>query len=168
MQQGLNAQNAIAQIQQNNSHMEYRQVLAVDADGQTAIHSGSKALGIWAEAQTHNAAAGGNLLANTQIPQAIIDDFSHTTGHFGDRLITALQAGLTAGGEAGPLHSAGLKIVGDEVPWPIADLRCDWTETCPIKVLETAWNIYKPQMDDYIQRALDPRSAPSYGVPGDE
>ncbi|KPE40521.1 fimbrial assembly protein FimA, partial [Pseudomonas aeruginosa] len=27
---------------------------------------------------------------------------------------------------------------------------------------------YKPQMQDYVTRALDPTRAPSYGVPGDE
>ncbi|MCI5096040.1 MAG: DUF1028 domain-containing protein, partial [Rhodobacteraceae bacterium] len=31
-----------------------------------------------------------------------------------------------------------------------------------------AWEIYKPQLNDYIQRALNPTHAPSYGVPGDE
>ena len=168
MQQGLSAQKAIAEIQQNRKHMEYRQVLAVDGTGQTAIHSGTKALGVWAEVQGDNAACGGNLLANEAVPQAVVQSFVETSGSIGDRLITALQAGLKAGGEAGPLHSAGLKIVDDKVQWPVADLRCDWTETCPIEALATAWNIYKPQLDDYIQRALDPSSAPSYGVPGDE
>jgi hypothetical protein len=27
--------------------------------------------------------------------------------------------------------------------------------------------VYKPQMNDYVTRALNPDSAPSYGVPGD-
>ena len=27
---------------------------------------------------------------------------------------------------------------------------------------------YRPQMQDYLTRALDPTAAPSYGVPGDE
>ena len=78
-----------------------------------------------------------------------------------------MQAGLAAGGEAGPVHSAGLKLVRD-VPWPVADLRIDWTEGCPIAALATAWEVYKPQMDAYVTRALDPSAAPSYGVPGDE
>ncbi|RMD88698.1 MAG: DUF1028 domain-containing protein, partial [Alphaproteobacteria bacterium] len=82
-------------------------------------------------------------------------------------LLAALRAGLEAGGEAGPVHSAGLLVV-DEQPWPLADLRCDWTEGCPIAAVEKAWEIYKPQMQDYVLRALDPRRAPSYGVPGDE
>ena len=72
-----------------------------------------------------------------------------------------------AGGEAGPVRSAGLKIV-DTVSWPVVDLRCDWSEDCPIEQLGLAWKIYKPQMADYTQRAIDPRAAPSYGVPGDE
>jgi len=82
-------------------------------------------------------------------------------------LISALRAGLEAGGEAGPIHSAGLKIV-DKVSWPVADIRCDWTENCPIDEIAIAWGVYKPQLEAYIKRALDPRKAPSYGVPGDE
>ena len=74
---------------------------------------------------------------------------------------------MNAGGEAGPLHSAGIQIC-DEVSWPVVDLRCDWTEECPIEAISNAWNIYKPQIQGYIQRALDPREAPSYGVPSDD
>lgn len=88
-------------------------------------------------------------------------------GHIGDRLIAAMRSGLKAGGEAGPVHSAGMKIV-DKMTWPIADLRCDWTTNCPIEEVATAWDVYKPQLDAYVQRAIDPREAPSYGVPGDD
>lgn len=56
----------------------------------------------------------------------------------------------------------------DKVSWPVADLRCDWTQDCPIEAVATAWGVYKPQLDVYVQRALDPTKAPSYGVPGDE
>jgi uncharacterized Ntn-hydrolase superfamily protein len=139
---------------------------AVDRDGMTAIYSGSNSLGTWAEAQGENVASGGNLLANGGIPRAIVDRFLASSGHLGDRLIAAMRAGLAAGGEAGPIHSAGLKIV-DRVSWPIADLRCDWTEDCPIEAIATLWDIYKPQIDAYLQRALDPGEAPSYGVSGD-
>ena len=50
----------------------------------------------------------------------------------------------------------------------MVDLRCDWTQDCPIDALSAAWDVYKPQIEAYVQRALDPREAPSYGVPGDE
>ena len=167
MEQGLSAADAVAEVVKRGKFIEYRQVLAVDANGTTAIHSGPNSLGIWTQAQTENAASGGNLLANDTVPQAIVDGYLAASGHIGDRLIAAMRAALAAGGEAGPVHSAGMKIV-DKVSWPVADLRCDWTEDCPIENIATAWNIYKPQLDAYIQRALDPREAPSYGVPGDE
>ena len=167
MQGGMAAPDAIAALRGRARFPEYRQVLAVDAAGRTAIHSGPNALGIWAEAAGPDVASGGNLLANSNVPQAIVDGFVGSVGHLGDRLIAAMRAGLGAGGEAGPVHSAGLRIV-DKVDWPIVDLRCDWTEDCPIEALAQLWDIYKPQMDAYVQRALDPRAAPSYGVPGDE
>ncbi|MFH3480465.1 MULTISPECIES: DUF1028 domain-containing protein [unclassified Xanthobacter] len=167
LESGMSAREAIAEVRRRSQFLDYRQVLAVDRDGGAAIHSGAKALGLWAEAWGENVAAGGNLLADSEVPQAMVDAFQAATGHLGDRLLAALKAGLAAGGEAGPVHSAGLKVV-DKVSWPIADLRCDWTEDCPIEALATAWTIYKPQMGAYIQRALDPREAPSYGVPGDE
>ena len=169
MEEGRSAAEAIAEIRKRGRFIEYRQVLAVDRNGTTAIHSGPRSLGIWTSAQAENVASGGNLLANDGVPQAIVDGFlaSSGSGHLGDRLIAAMRTGLAAGGEAGPVRSAGLKIV-DKLSWPIADLRCDWTEDCPVETVAKAWEVYKPQIEAYIQRALDPREAPSYGVPGDE
>lgn len=164
---GKSAPEAIAEVKTRGQFIEYRQVLAVDREGRTAIHSGPNSLGIWTQAEAANVASGGNLLANDNVPQAIVDGFLSATGHLGDRLIAAMRAGLSAGGEAGPVHSAGMLIV-DKVSWPVADLRCDWSEECPIENIATAWQVYKPQLDAYIQRALDPREAPSYGVPGDD
>ena len=167
MQGGMGAGEAITGVKSLGQFIEYRQVLAVDKAGSTAIHSGPNSLGIWTQAEGQDVASGGNLLANDSVPQAIVDGFQSNNGHLGDRLIAAMRAGLAAGGEAGPLHSAGMMLV-DKVAWPVADLRCDWTEDCPIDAVATAWEVYKPQLDAYVQRAIDPREAPSYGVPGDE
>ena len=167
MATGMDAKTAIASVIAAADHTEFRQLLAVDSTGQTEIFSGTKTLGIHAERHSHNAAAAGNLLANTTIPDAMVAAFHAAGGHLGDRLIAAMQAGLAAGGEAGDLHSAGLLIV-DQQQWPLVDLRCDWTTDCPIAAIATAWDIYKPQMDDYLTRALNPASAPSYAVLGDQ
>ena len=167
MRSGATAAEAVAIIQRTAPHIDYRQVLVVDGHGETAIHSGGNALGTWSEAKATDVASGGNLLADANVPQAIVDGFLASKGHLGDRLLAAMQAGLAAGGEAGPVHSAGMKIV-DNVAWPVVDLRCDWTEACPIAALEAAWLVYKPQIKDYVQRAIDPTKAPSYGVAGDE
>ena len=166
IERGLSAQDAVAKVAASADHIEYRQLLAIDANGRTAIHSGSNVLGNWNEAQGVSVASGGNLLANAEVPAAIVASFEAAEGHLGDRLITAMRAGLDAGGEAGPVHSAGLMLV-DKVSWPVADLRCDWTEACPIEAVANAWDVYKPQLEDYVRRALNPSAAPSYGVPGD-
>ena len=64
------------------------------------------------------------------------------------------------------MHSAALKVAGDVAP--IVDLRVDWAEADPIGQLDALWHAYRPQMQDYQTRALNPTAAPSYGVPGDE
>lgn len=167
METGNSSIEAIVESISGSKYIEYRQVLAIDNNGGTAIHSGQNSLGIWSDASGEDVISAGNLLANKCVPQAIVDGFTKSSGHIGDRLIRAMQRGIEAGGEAGPIHSAGLQIC-DQHPWPLADLRCDWTEKCPIDEITRAWEVYKPQMAAYVQRALDPREAPSYGVPGDE
>lgn len=162
---GASAPQAI-DILRGGPKLDYRQVVVIDREGRTAIHSGAKVLGTWAEAQAENVACAGNLLKTKQVPHAMAEAFAATRGHLADRLIAAMQAAVDAGGEEGPVHSAGLKIV-DQVSWPVADLRVDWTETCPVAALRDLWTIYAPQLDAYVTRALDPEAAPSYGVPGD-
>lgn len=164
---GLSAGAAVAEAGRRGRFPEYRQVLAIDRNGVTGLHSGPNSLGIWTHAEGRDVLSAGNLLAHDGVPQAIVDGFLASGGHLGDRLIAAMRAGLAAGGEAGPVHSAGMMLV-DRVAWPVADLRCDWTEGNPIEAVATAWEVYRPQLETYVQRALDPRGAPSYGVPGDE
>jgi uncharacterized Ntn-hydrolase superfamily protein len=151
---------------QARPHLAYRQLLAIGRTGAPAIHSGPNVLGLWGEAMGPDCAAGGNLLATPDVPQAMVAAFQSSTGLLADRLMTALQAGLDAGGEAGPVHSAGMAVV-DQLDWRLVDLRIDWHGT-PIEALTEAWQVYRPQMQAYVQRALDPSQAPSYGVPGDE
>ena len=167
MRDGLTAPEALGRLMKNHANAPWRQVMLLDANGRTAQHSGENTLGINNLAEGRDCAAGGNLLANTSIPEMMVRAFERMTGHLGDRLLSAMRAALDAGGEAGPVHSAGLLIVR-EVSWPVADLRVDWAEDDPIGELETLWGIYAPQLDAYVTRALNPSGSPSYGVPGDE
>lgn len=166
LDEGRAAADALAIVTTGRPHIDYRQILVVDRAGATAIHSGRQVLGLWGEARAMDCAAGGNLLAGELVPMAMVEAFTAAKGHLGERLMLALEAGLKAGGEAGPVHSAGLKVA-DRLSWPLVDLRIDWADD-PIGMLRTAWEVYAPQMGAYVQRAEDPTQAPSYGVPGDE
>ncbi len=166
MAEGASAVEAMAALVQSAPHVEFRQLIAVDAAGGTAVYSGDRTLGTFATAQKHGVVAAGNLLRNEEIPAAMVAAFQRAQGHLGDRLLQAMAAAITAGGEEGPVHSAGMVLVRD-VPWPVADLRVDWAEDDPIGQLHKLWDIYKPQLEAYVTRALNPTGAPSFGVPGD-
>ncbi|WP_042259301.1 DUF1028 domain-containing protein [Paraburkholderia heleia] len=145
----------------------YRQVTVVDSAGRTALFTGKRTLGRNHAHAGDQCVAAGNMLAHEQVIDAMAQAFERTPGVLADRLLAAMHAALEAGGEAGPVHSAALKIVDAQV-WPIVDLRVDWADEAPIAALGGLWEAYRPQMQDYITRALNPTAAPSYGVPGDE
>lgn len=164
---GLSARDALAKLRANAPYIDYRQLALVDRQGGTASFSGPKTLGIHETAEAADVVTAGNLLKSPDIPQRMIDAFqANEKAHLGARLIAAMQAALAAGGEEGPVHSAGMLLVRD-VAWPVADLRVDWHETDPIGELDRLWKLWQPQMDAYVTRALNPSTAPSYGVPGD-
>ena len=167
MLKGASAKEAVEKLVGETEFISYRQLTVIDIEGRTAHFSGDGTLGVHAVAEGPNVVCAGNLLANDTVPQAMVSAFGAAQGYLGDRLIAVMQAALAAGGEEGPVHSAGMLLVR-EVAWPVADLRVDWHETDPIGALASLWELYKPQLDAYVTRALDPREAPSYGVPGDQ
>lgn len=165
--EGRAAQEALDHVVAHTTHAAYRQLTVVDVQGRSAAYSGEQTLGWHGTVVGRDAVAAGNLLADEAVPQAMLDAFAaHPDDHLGDRLLAALRAGAARGGEEGPVRSCGMVIV-HRVAWPVTDLRVDWADE-PIDDLATAWQVWKPQADDYVMRALDPSGAPSYGVPGDE
>ncbi|MDR3397999.1 MAG: DUF1028 domain-containing protein [Pandoraea sp.] len=166
-QGGVDPATALRSALAQSEWSEYRQVTVVDAQGRTAFFSGDQALGTYHAVAGRQCVAAGNMLTSRDVIEAMVPAFENTPGMLADRLLAAMHAAMASGGEAGPVHSAALKIAGDLV-WPIVDLRVDWAEEDPIGKLDGLWQAYHPQMQDYITRALNPTAAPSYGVPGDE
>ena len=167
LQRGLSATEALAEVVGAAENTEYRQLTVVAADGSTSNFTGSRILGTNAVSSGSNCVAAGNLLANARVPGAMVTAFAgHSRAHLAERLLVSLEAGVAAGGEEGPVHSAALLVV-DRTTFPLVDLRVDWDDHDPVGLLRRLWSAYEPQMDDYLRRALDPESAPSYGVAGD-
>jgi uncharacterized Ntn-hydrolase superfamily protein len=167
MSQGLSARDSIDSIIIDRPHIDYRQLTAVDRHGNAASFSGRHILGTHAVSEQPDCVAAGNLLKSAALPKVMTDAFAASAGqHLGERLLRALEAGLDSGGEEGPVHSAALIVYHVEA-FPLVSLRVDWDEDNPIRVLRKLWEDYRPQMSAYLQRAIDPTKAPSYGVPGD-
>lgn len=164
--EGQSPKQVMSALAEADTDVQWRQLGVLNAQGEGTTFSGDQALGLYATAEGNNCLAMGNLLANTQVPQAMVDAFEKSTGHLAERLLSALEAGLAAGGEMGPIHSAGILMTADP-KWPVVDLRVDW-HIEPITELRMVWSNYQLQMDAYITRAIDPANSESYGVPGDE
>lgn len=167
LSQGETAQQALQSGLASDDFFDYRQLTVLAADGSSACFSGTHTLGVNHALCGSDCVAAGNLLANPEVIAAMVSAFTQQPGELAARLIAAMQVGMAAGGEAGPVHSAALAVVG-EPSWPLVDLRVDWTEGDPIAELHQLWLAYQPQMQDYLTRALNPTLAPRYGVPGDE
>jgi uncharacterized Ntn-hydrolase superfamily protein len=167
MAQGIGARDSINRIIKDRPHIEFRQLTAVDANGISASWSGKNILGTHGVSERAHCVAAGNLLKSASLPSVMTDAFAaNADQHLAERLLRSLEAGLESGGEEGPVHSAAL-VVYHEQAFPLVSLRVDWDDENPIRVLRRLWEDYKPQMGAYLQRAIDPTQAPSYGVPGD-
>jgi uncharacterized Ntn-hydrolase superfamily protein len=163
---GQGAAAVLRELVAATPYAAFRQLAVIDAGGATAYHAGAYTLGVHAVAEGRDSIACGNLLAHADVPRAMVARYAASAGApLAERLLGALRAGLDAGGEAGPVRSAGLYVVDRHV-WPIADLRVDWHDD-PVAELEELWSVYAPQMNDYVLRAIDPARAPGYGVPGE-
>lgn len=162
---GVAVDDAVAAVVRSTAYANYRQLILLNNNGETSLFNGEAILGCHASVQGKHCAAAGNLLDNEGVPAAMVKSFENSSGSFGQRILNALKAGVDAGGEAGPLHSAGL-LIGGEITWPLVELRIDWDED-PISKMFTGWDVYEPQINDYVRRALEPGDAPAYGVPGD-
>ena len=167
LEEGLSVQQTIHKVAKEHKFISYRQLALVDSKGNCASYTGSETLGTNAVFEGDCCVAAGNLLSSAKVVKEMTNNFSRNSNlHLAKRLLLALQAGVDAGGEEGPVHSAGLKVAHQH-SWPLVDLRIDWIEDSPITELMKLWLVYEPQMMDYNSRAIDPVQAPSYGVQGD-
>lgn len=158
---GLGAAAVLSNLTLGTPQPAWRQVGVIDRYGQVAWHSGDQALPTVAIAEGAGCLALGNLLADAKVPHAMIARFETTSGQpLAERLMSALEAGLDAGGETDDEHAAGLHVA-HIFDWPVVDLRVDWHDA-PIGELRALWERYQPQQKDYVARAMNPGAAPSF------
>jgi uncharacterized Ntn-hydrolase superfamily protein len=155
LRSGCSAQETLDALVASTPLARWRQLAVLDAAGNTAAYSGARTKPEMSEAPGQDVCAIGNILANARVPAAMLRAFqADPSALLAERLLYALEEGLAAGGENGPVRSAHLLVVERE-SFPLVDLRVDWHDT-PIAELRSLWNRYAPQCNDYLIRALDP------------
>jgi uncharacterized Ntn-hydrolase superfamily protein len=89
----------------------------------------------------------------------MVEAFSRDpAAHLAERLLCALEAGLAAGGELKQVKSAALLVVHEQ-SFPLVDLRVEF-DPQPLPALRFLWELYRPQAELYVRRAVDPDSVP--------
>ncbi len=156
---GQAASQVIEALAQDNPTIGWRQLAVVDSRGETAYYHGDKIHSIRAAAQGDAVCAIGNIIRQEAIPQAMLEAFGREPEeHLAERLLQALEAGLEAGGEFKQVKSAALLVVHDQ-SFPLVDLRVELNPQ-PLTELRFLWELYRPQAELYVRRALDPDSVP--------
>jgi uncharacterized Ntn-hydrolase superfamily protein len=159
LEAGQSAGQVIASLAADNLTIGWRQLAVLDQRGDTAYYHGAQIQSMHAAAQGDGVCAIGNILRHEGIPQAMVDVFSrHPEEHLAERLLLALEAGLAAGGERKQVKSAALLVVHEQ-PFPLVDLRVE-LHPQPLVELRFLWELYQPQAELYVRRAIDPDSVP--------
>ena len=161
LRRGYGAKAVVDDLVRAGAYPDYRQLACVDHDGGSAVWTGPQCFSRHATFLARNVAVAGNLLASGRVIDAMAEVFlASPERHLADRLVGALAAGKAAGGEVGRNErSAGLKVC-DRESFPLVDLRVDWDDADPVAALAALWERYRPEMEKYVRRAIDPTAAP--------
>jgi uncharacterized Ntn-hydrolase superfamily protein len=155
---GRSAQDTIDALVAGTPQIQWRQIAALDAGGGGAFYSGVRTRPEMSEVAAQDACAvGDNLVSAMATPAMLLAFQADPTAPLAERLVCAAEAGLAAGGERAPVHSAHL-LVAERHSFPLIDLRVDWHER-PVVELRALWTRHAPLAHDFVTQAIDPDNA---------
>jgi len=111
LSRGLSVQEAIRELTKDDKDRETRQIGVVDSYGNSASYTGLKCVPWAGDRQGRHYAAQGNILENEGVVSAMSEVFESSSGELAERLVSALEAGQSAGGDARGVQSAALLVV---------------------------------------------------------
>jgi uncharacterized Ntn-hydrolase superfamily protein len=122
---GASAEDTARMLVAGDEGRERRQLLVLDTEGRFAAHTGRDCTGWCGHLLRPKYAIAGNILAGANVIDAMADCYeANFATPFARRLIMAMQAGETAGGDARGRQSAAL-LLHDEEDYSLIDLRVD-------------------------------------------
>src|SRR5262245_11813092 len=144
LEQGLSPADVVKRITDEDPGRDTRQVGVIDTKGRSAVYTGKRVIdrnndpkdvvhfGAWAGHVTgKNFSAQGNTLASEAVVRAMADAYEHGTGSMAERLMDALDAGQSKGGDVRGMQSAGILVVkplppnSESTVERIVDIRVD-------------------------------------------
>jgi uncharacterized Ntn-hydrolase superfamily protein len=147
LQQGLSPAEVVKRITDEDPGRDTRQVAVIDTKGRSAVYTGKRVIdrnsdpkdlvhlgGYAGHVTGTNFSVQGNTLASEEVVQAMAAAYEHSQGSMAERLMDALDAGQSRGGDTRGMQSAWLLVVkplvagSESTVERIVDLRVDDAE----------------------------------------
>jgi uncharacterized Ntn-hydrolase superfamily protein len=140
MRRGTTAPDALDQLVKADEQRDGRQVAMIDASGRVKAYTGTSAIGAAGHIVGDNFSVQANLMANDRVWPAMAKAFESTKGDLADRMLAALEAAQSVGGDIRGRQSAAILIVTGKSsgrPWAGADRIFDLrVEDAPEPIVE--------------------------------
>ena len=120
MASGLNAPRTLDALLAADSNPGVRQVAMIDASGQVAVHTGENCIQYAGHLTGKHFSVQSNLMIRPGVPQAMAEAFQQAKGPLAERMLTALEAAQSAGGDLRGKQSAAILVVSGKAssrPW---------------------------------------------------
>lgn len=111
LKQGKTAQEVLRILIDSDEGRSVRQLAIVDAKGNVAAHTGDKCIPAAGHAVGEQFSVQANLMLNDKVWPAMHKAFKESKGPLAERMITALEAGQSVGGDIRGKQSAAILVV---------------------------------------------------------
>jgi uncharacterized Ntn-hydrolase superfamily protein len=130
MKQGVAPKEALSRLLAADKQQDVRQVAFVDAMGRTAVHTGAKCIPGAGQHEGNGYTTEANLMLTNEVPDAMAKAFEAATGPLAERMLAALDAAQSVGGDVRGRQSAAILVVkakASDKPWTdrLVDLRIE-------------------------------------------
>ncbi|WP_171026221.1 DUF1028 domain-containing protein [Mesorhizobium comanense] len=157
--EGLPARSVCDVLLRTDPQREMRQLLVVDAGGGSWAFTGRECVASHGHRTGDGFAIAGNMLSGELVLDAMADAFCGASNlELTDRLMVALEAGQSKGGDKRGKQSAALKVAGSGSEVPICDLRVD-EHPSPVAELRRILEIARRQLFPFL-RSMPTRTRP--------
>jgi len=147
LKEGKSAQEALDILIKNDEGRNVRQLAIVDSKGRTAAWTGTKCIPEAGDIHEENFSVQANLMLNNMVWPAMAKAFKESNGPLAERMVAALEAAQTAGGDIRGKQSAAILVVKGTATGKLwedreIDLRIEDNPE-PIKELKRLLTIYR-------------------------
>ncbi len=137
LEQGTRPEAVLAELLKDDRQPELRQLAIVDMEGRTAVHNPTAApeqSRYWGAMTGRYYCCQGNTLTGREVIVAMAKAYEETKGSLADRLMAALVAGDSAGGDHRGRLAAGIRVAKREVDGYWLELYVDESDDAVVEL----------------------------------